>query len=767
MRKDIFSKKVGLFTIILLLIPVVILFILKNFVLPTINIVNNQKIYPHARHPRLFVNKTDIKNIKDRIKDTENGEAWKKLLEASKQDITNQSIDKKSEIIKAYALNYLLYKDKSNGIKAIKSFEDMDVDIKTLKQNISDSYALSNTAGEIMVAGSMVYDWCYSLLSVDDKNHFIQNLKLLSSYLETGGYLVGHGSGNPLMLYKLSAGIAVYDEDPEIFNSVSQQIMNEIVPARKFTSTSEMHYQGTNYSISRYESEMYATILYDKIGYKNIFDSDYGKIPLEWIYALRPDGQLVRDGDTYIRIDEGSRWTFINTFLFASYYYNNPYIQQELIDEYKHLKEEHLVPIDPIFQILFFDMSKPRKQFNELPLTKYFGSPIGYMIARTGWDKGINSNSVVASFKVGEYHFNNHEHLDSGSFQIYYKGALAIDSGIYHGDIYGTSHDLNYNKRTIAHNSLLVYNPKEVFQFGCTKLINDGGQRFPSNGTEPKNLNELLNGGYKFGNVLRHDFGPDKTEPVYSFVEGDLTNAYSSKIEKYTRSFLFINNKNDLYPATVIIRDKVTSSDFSYKKYFLLHSINKPQVRGNVTTIVQGKGKLINTTISTKKINIETVGGTGNEFNVFGVNFPYPLKDMQDPLLKEAYQRGSWRVQISPNVEQKADTFLNVMQIMDSSQNSNEKVTTINTADFNGVNLKNTLVFYINDTENRKAKFELDLNKQQFSNGHNIIFPDLPNGKWTVKVDGKVIVKNKIINEDNGVLLLNSRAGTITLEKNN
>jgi hypothetical protein len=767
MRKRVFSNKIVFFIIILLSILIALLFILKMFILPAINIVNNKKVYPHTQHPRLFVNKTEIKNIKDRINNTENGLVWQKLMETLKEDLPNQSIDKKNEIIKANALNYLLYKNKSSGLKAIKSFENMDVDIKTLKQKISDSYTLSNTAGEIMVASSIVYDWCYDLLNADDKNHFIQNLKLLSSYLEIGGYLVGHGSGNSLMLYKLAAGIAVYDEDPEIFNSASDQIMNDIIPARKFTNTSEMHYQGTNYGLTRYESEMYATILYDRIGYKNIFGTDQGKIPLEWIYALRPDGQFVRDGDTFIRIDEGSRWTFINTFLLAASYYKDPYIQQELVDEYNHLKQESLVPIDPILQILFFDINKPRKQFNGLPLSKYFGSPIGYMIARTGWSKGADSNSVVASFKIGENHFNNHEHLDSGSFQIYYKGALAIDSGIYHGDIYGASHDLNYNKRTIAHNSLLVYDPKENFQFGSTKLVNDGGQRLPSNGTESNNLNELLNGDYKFGKVLRYDFGPDKTEPLYSFVEGNLTDAYSSKVEKYTRSFLFINNNNTLNPATVIIRDKVTSSDPSYKKYFLLHSINKPQVSGNVTTIVQSNGKLINTTLLPSNINIETVGGTGNEFNVFGTNFPYPLKDMQNPLLKEAYQGGSWRVQISSALENKSDTFLNVLQIMDANQGSRYRVTSIDSVDVVGVNLKNSVVFYVKDTENYKVKYKIDLNKEQFSSSLNIIFPDLPNGKWTVKVDGKVIVKNKIINENNGVLLLNSRAGIITLEKSN
>lgn len=754
----------SLFFITIILIYMFISFALKAFGTPKIN---NEKVYPHTPHPRLFVNKNDIKNIKDRINNTDNGLMWNKLVETSKEDLTNQSIDKKNEIIKVNALNHLLYKNKLSGMKAIESFKGMDSEIRNLKSKINDSYTLSDTAGKIMVTGSMVYDWCYDLLNPNDKDYFIKSFKLLALYLEVGypnnklGYIVGHGSENSILLYLLSAGIATYDEDPEMFNYASDQIMNDFIPARKFTGTAEMSYQGNSYGPERYESEMYSVILFDKIGYKNIFGANHGKIPHEWIYSLRSDGQFLRDGDIYTRIGAKSRWTYINVFLLSASYYNDPFLQQKLIDEYEYKKQTDQIPMDPILQILFFDINKPREQFNELPLTKYFGSPVGYMIARTGWDKGKDLNSVVAGFKIGEYHFNNHEHLDSGNFQIYYKGALAIDSGIYEGSSYGSNHDLNYNKRTIAHNSLLIYDPKETFYFASKKLINDGGQRYPQNGTEPKNLSELLDGDYKFGKVLRHDFGQDKTEPLYSFMEGDLTNCYSSKVEKYTRSFLFINNKDSLNPATIIVLDRIRSSDPSYKKYFLLHSIQKPRISNNVTTIIQNNGKLINTTLLPKNINIETIGGKGNEFNVFGINFPYGI----DPALAETYEAGNWRIQISPYLKNKSDTFLNVMQIMDGNQSSNYKVTSIDSADFTGVNLKNCIVFYIKNTENSKTKFEINLNKKQFPGSMNIILPDLPNGKWTVRVNGKTIAINKIIDEDNGVLLLNSRAGIITLEK--
>src|SRR5690606_24045143 len=153
-----------------------------------------------------------------------------------------------------------------------------------------------------------------------------------------------------------------------------------------------------------------------------------------------------------------------------------------------------------------------------LPLTKYFPSPKGGMIARTGWEEGIDSPVVVAEMKINEMNFANHQHLDAGSFQIYYKGALATDSGYYQAGLsdrnarhlnngnscYSSQHDLNYHKRTIAHKAMLVYDPDE----NMGGLANDGGQRFLNNRREAPTLEYLLDpaNGYKTGEVLGHEF---------------------------------------------------------------------------------------------------------------------------------------------------------------------------------------------------------------------------------------------------------------------
>lgn len=151
-------------------------------------------------------------------------------------------------------------------------------------------------------------------------------------------------------------------------------------------------------------------------------------------------------------------------------------------------------PCSPVIYLLFNDPDLTAQQDKaNLPLTRYFGSPNGMMIARTGWDVNAaapaQSGDVVAMMKIGERWGANHHHLDAGNFQLYYKGILASESGFY--ESYGSYHDQNYNKASIAHNVLTIYDPNEKFNayngkdnkgnaVSFPNGVNDGGQRRPA-----------------------------------------------------------------------------------------------------------------------------------------------------------------------------------------------------------------------------------------------------------------------------------------------
>ena len=158
----------------------------------------------------------------------------------------------------------------------------------------------------------------------------------------------------------------------------------------------------------------------------------------------------------------------------------------------------------------------------DLPLSRYFGPPFGWMVARTGWGE----DAVIAEMKVNEYNFVNHQHLDAGAFQIYYQGALAIDSGLYSGSSgqYGSPHCQNYYWRTIAHNSLLVL--RSAGGFRPTRLRQ---RRRPAPAQRPQRSPHARQccwtrrKGYRTGQVLAHGFGPDPQTPDFTLLQGDLT----------------------------------------------------------------------------------------------------------------------------------------------------------------------------------------------------------------------------------------------------
>ncbi len=196
-------------------------------------------------------------------------------------------------------------------------------------------------------------------------------------------------------------------------------------------------------------------------------------------------------------VPRGQPWgEFIGTLLAASYYGDGVLLDQAL-------RQGGIGDDEAIFEFLWRDPRLQPVARDGLNLSYYAPSPLGWMIARTGW----GNDAVLAEMKVNEYNTVNHQHADAGAFQIYYKGPLAIDSGIFLGKgpaSYGSPHDCNYSWRTIAHNSLLIYDPRENFdRKGCG---NDGGQRLPNSRREAPTLDVLL----------KKTFAPATSSPTVS-----------------------------------------------------------------------------------------------------------------------------------------------------------------------------------------------------------------------------------------------------------
>ena len=735
---------------------------------------------PPQTHPRLYVRSSDLPALKERLKTPQAQQTLSLMKELSKDRtpaeeaaVTNRGFRYYYEMrgvtsrVQLQALDYLLEGDKRLARRAITAMLD------TLQRaSFGTRSDLSRASGAMLITGAMVYDWCYDQMKSAEKQAYIKEFIRLAKSMECGypprnnQPIAGHPSEWMIMRDMLSAGIAIYDEYPDMYNHVITMLYHDYIPARNYFYEGQNYHQGTNYVHVRFACDLFPLWILDKMGAGSIYSSSARFVLYDIIYRRRPDGVLMPAGDDYPQ-NRPALLTMPTPMFLASSYYKDEYLAYEFernprLDKSGNESMNHCL----IYDLLWRDYTLKGKAPDHLPLTRYSGTPYGWMIARTGWD----ANCVIAEMKINEQFVGNHQHMDGGSFQIYHKGPLAIDAGAYSGSSggYNSPNNKNYFKRTIAHNSLLVYDPDE--KFGCWNYggggktrfaANDGGQRMCGEGWKTCNsLDSLLSEEYTVGKVLAHGFGPDAQAPDYSYLKGDITQAYTRKVKEAKRSFVFLNLKSETVPAALIVYDKVSASNPDFRKYWLLHSIEEPTLEGNTFTVRRTKdgdsGMLHNTVLlpQADNLRIDKVGGPGKENWVFGTNYP---NDAVAPYLDNANERGAWRVEVSPVAPAVTDNFLNVIQVADNRCNRLNAVQRIEDDRIVGVQLADRVVTFARSSEPLQKDFTLTVNGTGI---YKFVITDLKAGNWQVKKDGRVFIPLTEVQASDGVLAFEGSAGS-------
>jgi len=611
---------------------------------------------PPRAHPRLYLGAEHAAQLPARLNDA--------VLQGVVDRLRKQGERSAQFRIEWDALQYLVTRDRTHGRAVVEKCLDL-----LKKCELPDRQDACRVTGRMMVTGAIVYDWLYDLLTPGERQAFIAELVRLAKTQECGypptrqGSVTGHSSEAMIMRDMLSAGIAIYDEFPEMYQLAAGRFFREHLPARNWFYNGHAYHQGDSYGLHRFSWDTFPLFIFDRLGAGNVYNPEQRMAPYSFIYTTRPDGQRLRAGDTFAHsAPRGQPWgEFFGTLFTASYYGDGVLLSQ-------YLRQGGVGANELLFEFLWRDTSLQPQPIESLPLSRHFGSPFGWTIARTGWGE----DAVVAEMKINEYNFTNHQHLDAGAFQIYYRGALAIDSGLYSGSSgqYGSPHCRNYYWRTIAHNSLLVHDPDEEFRRGG-EFGNDGGQRLPNRRSEPRTLEVLLapENGYRTGQVTAQGFGPDPQTPDYTLLQGDLTAAYSEKVRQVARSFVFFNLRNNQTPAALVVFDRLVSANPALRKYWLLHALEEPQVAGT-SAIVDctqhgATGRLILDVLLPRAENavLSKVGGPGKEFWVFGRNFANDVEPGR--LARSSMEPGAWRLELSPKAAAADDLFLNVMQMTD------------------------------------------------------------------------------------------------------
>ena len=304
------------------------------------------------------------------------------------------------------------------------------------------------------------------------------------------------------------------------------------------------------------------------------------------------------------------------------------WVRENILSRQEH--DNYWWPLAPLMLTRCGELPGPAGPDASWPLARNF-EKMGVVFMRSDWTEAAACAALVAGGDIKQ-----HRHYDQGHFTIYRKGFLAIDSGDY-GPREANEHLKEYLYRTVAHNSLLIHAPaaadKKPKVWGGTPATFDGGQF------------------QQAGRQIAFE-----TSPAYSYAATDMTGCYApEKCRGAARQFVFV------HPGTFVICDRVVTTRPEFRKVWLMHSVNEPQMEpgGRTFRVEHGEGALIGCTLLPVNANVTTVGGPGKEYWSDGKN------RAQVGAHKEL--AGAWRVEVSPKARRATDVFLHVLRVGDRS----------------------------------------------------------------------------------------------------
>lgn len=635
-------------------------------------------------------------------------------------------------------------------------------------------------------AGALVYDWCYNVLTEEQKQllpkrimdiyyrkedtngngtvEYVQHCRPdnVSSWSDIAGYAVGQ----PL-IYTSIAATALYDYNKaDFFDVVMPKIQGTMAEAVKMYGTAGALSDGSMAYTREYYT-YYVYMIFKRFGATDEqLDLLYGNqtpVGYKMLYARLPYGAFIKQGDDFYQPNyvmntyvAGSETTGMGLLAVM-------YGDRHLWFQYDKQRNGYKTFLD----FLTLDSELEPALPDDLPLAYETKEPRSEILARTSWQDGLNGPTVSAFLNMNERRTGDHDHGHVGEFQLYYKGPLTMPGGIYDGNDWGKPHWSGYYTRTSSANCMLIFDPSETFSYSNRTLSNDGSQRYA----------KYSSGGI-FGTVAEHKsdvtrwattentyIGPNKQTPAFSYIKGDLKAAYaSSKLDSYKRGMVFMDTFNETYPGVLIVFDKVVSKDKSFDKKWLLQAVADPVISGNKITITNtgdgANGKLVNTTLLPQDVIISKVGGIDKYF-AGGVEYPAPVQSTAST----AYRSG-YRAEVSPAVENTEDIFLNAMFVTDADGNVPDlPMIYESTNEFVGVTTLDRTVLFAKSGETVNSSFTITVRDNNQGKDMLVLITDVANGKWTVSGNNTALTLESA--KGDSCLTFSVKPGTYTISPAN
>ena len=723
----------------------------------------NPTAYPTAgEHPRLLINTTTLNDIRAAILRPENAGYYNDIIEAANAyssgilgEVTKHETSPKGEhnlnedlynCLMSKALLYLLTGVKTYAYDALRMTKEFMSTIKIVTVNPDPE----RNWGYAMFTAAIVYDWCYSAMSDQDKIDIMRGIEYclcksknyLGNYqnnMEVGfppsgqGAVCGHGSERQILRDYLSVALAIYDEEPSWYDFIGGRFFQEYVPVRNEFYKSGMYPQGISVYIQiRFTADLWSAWLMQSATGKNPYSDDMARVvPSLFSRIVNGDYIIFDEGDCEAKPDE----EIVNSFCFAasiSAYLYNDSVAASLSNHYGNRYTGALNLL--ILKSTQVDENRPH--FDGLDLICYNGGFMNEIVAHSDW--GTSATSVL--MKIGGRSTANHDHGDAGSFQIYYKGILAGDTGFY--DTYNSTHFKDYHQATIAHNSVVIYRNEKIV----------GKQKAGSSYTEPKTYSQWMTDTYKTATLKGVSYGytdAEKTAPTYAYIAGDIAPAYQGSITKGDRRMLAVFDTQSTDASLYFfVYDNFVGTNNSDMATFLLHTKGVPSITGNTVSVSTGGGKLVLQNIIGGD-KIVAIGGTNKNYIVNGTQVA--TKNDEDD--------GYWgRVEISSVNGTKNDTMLNVMYVTDATNKASIKATKISGDKVAGSVIGNTAAVFVEESWKYDKAFSFTTTG---STDLNYYVSGVKAGNWTVTVGSTTLTVTAT--EEGGLLTFTAPAGTVTV----
>ena len=731
---------------------------------------------PVSGHPRVLFTARDLDGIRAVLKEDRSRDAAAiffdtvttlptgELGEATLHEkgtykyITNSVYNYDDEMLKqiqALALDYQLTGNEISGYGAIRAIENyiLTLDIAQLTSDPERQY------GAVMYTAACVYDWCYDLTSNLDRIRIVSGIehkivnddRMEMGFPPTKQYSVaGHGCEYQLLRDYLAFAIAIYDEYPGWWEFIAGRFYQEYVDARNEFYAGGMVSQGVSlYVRVRFASDLYSAWLL-KAGVGEIpYNADDMKRVMRSIYCYElPDGNGFAMGDSHETKIDGDFINYGLPAMMAAHLFDDETVRAQLesrsccytkfVDE-----DQDCFEYTGVAEYLICSSGGVKAAddvHKDIDLILYNGGWLGQIIARNSWDDG----QAAVLMKIGVKTAGNHDHQDQGQFQIWYKGMLAGDTGVYDG--YSSQHRSKYHRQTIAHNCILIRNPETTSDSGGQKRI--GGDEMSDSGWNKESSTKTgVMSGVQYAYA-----DSDKTRPLYAYIAGDISASYdNTRASKVLRRMLAIyDTKNDDVPLFFVVFDNITAQQTTYEKVFLLHTKTEPTISGKIVTEVNGEGKLVLQSVFGGD-TIVKIGGEGNNYNVNGTQI--------EPKADSASQDdGFWgRVEISASGA-KTQQMLNVMYVCDADKSLLLKATAIETDVAKGAVIGKVATVFVCDSTRLSTAFSFTATG---SGDLTYYVSGVQAGNWTVNVGGVTQTVNATA--DGGLLVFTAPAGSVTL----